>query len=113
MLNDIQNAIASESKITSEFIVSKIFQMEKTLQRLESHLIPASQPITPPPSKGVIKFSINSKLLKPRASLTEVTTSFFQLRITLLDLLWIRRVILGTSLKLINFFYKLIHRLRG
>jgi hypothetical protein len=64
VLNDIQNAFNVESKITSSsFIVERLFNMEKSLRRLEENLIPqVTTPVTPPPtSRGVIRFSVSSK----------------------------------------------------
>jgi hypothetical protein len=77
-LNDIRNAFNVESKITSSFIVEKLFNMEKSIRRLENHLIGETPtPVTPPRSKGVIRFSVSSKSLPKYASLSEVTTAFF------------------------------------
>lgn len=77
ILNDIRSAINVESKITSSFIVNKIFSIEKTLRRLEENLIPlAPRPTTPPP-KGLIRFSIAVQALSKSASLTETTIAFF------------------------------------
>lgn len=78
MLNDIRNAFNVESKITSTFIVEKLLRMDKTIHRLETHLL---GDIPPPHSemktKGVIRFTINSKRLSRNACLTEVATAFF------------------------------------
>ncbi|KAG7352076.1 hypothetical protein IV203_008124 [Nitzschia inconspicua] len=60
MLNDILQAFNVESKITSSFIVERLFHMSRSLRRFEENLIgEAPKPVTPP-SKGVIRFSINS-----------------------------------------------------
>lgn len=78
MLNDIQNAITNESKITSSFIVGKIFGMERMLQRLVSNLV-GELPLqtTHPPRTGIIRFSVSIKCLGRSASLSEITTAFF------------------------------------
>ena len=75
MLNDIRHAFNVESKITSSFIVDKIFNIKKSLRRLEESLV-GEPPVTvaTPPSKGVIRFSVCSKSLP--SSLTEATVAF-------------------------------------
>ncbi|KAG7356501.1 hypothetical protein IV203_001187 [Nitzschia inconspicua] len=77
VLNDIRNAFNVESKITSSFIIEKLFKMERSIRRLEENLIGEAPASAPPPSKGVIRFSISSKGLPKNASLSEVTTAFF------------------------------------
>jgi hypothetical protein len=48
LLNDIRSAINVESKITSSFIVERMFNIEKSLRRLEENLIgEAPKPPTP------------------------------------------------------------------
>ena len=78
LLNDIRSAFNVESKITSSFIVDKLFSMEKSTRRLEDHLTGDAPASTAPDSpKGIIRFSMNSKSLPKCASLVDVNTAFF------------------------------------
>jgi len=76
-LNDIRNALTTESKITNSFIVERLFNIEKSVRRLETHMIGEAAKPSPVPSKGIIRFSISSKSLPKYASLADVTTAFF------------------------------------
>jgi hypothetical protein len=77
ILNDLQQAFNVESRITSSFIVERLFNMEKSLRRLEENLLPEAQPQAPPSSQNVLMFSVSSKSLSTGASLSEVTAAFF------------------------------------
>lgn len=77
VLNDIRQAFNVESRITSEFIVKKLFKMERSLRRLEEFQLPDLSDIIPHPPKNVLMFSVSSKCLPAKASLTETTVAFF------------------------------------
>jgi len=76
-LNDIRNAFNVESKITSSFIVERLFNIEKSVRRLEDRLIGEAPAPVPPPALNVIRFSISSQCLPNNASLSDVTITFF------------------------------------
>lgn len=76
ILNDLQQAFNVESKITSCFIVERLFNMERSLKRLEENLLPEA-PKPKSPLKRALMFSVSSKCLSTSASLAEVTTAFF------------------------------------
>jgi len=76
ILNDLQQAFTVESKITSAFIVERLFKMETSLKRLEENLLPEA-PKPEHPLKRTLMFSVSSKCLSTSASLAEVTTAFF------------------------------------
>ena len=77
MLNDIQHTLSTERKLMSALVTDKLFNIEKSVQRLEKHLVGENKPFSPQ-SKGIItRFSVSSKRLPKNASLSEVTTAFF------------------------------------
>ena len=77
LLNDLQQAFNVESKITSAFIVERLFNMERSLRRLEENLLPESPKPQAPPPKSVLMFSVSSRCLSTSAPLSEVVTAFF------------------------------------
>jgi hypothetical protein len=76
-MNDLRQAFSVESKITSTHVVERLFNMERSLRRLEENLLPEAPKPETSPSKGVLFFSVSSKCLSTSASLSEVTTAFF------------------------------------
>ena len=78
-LNDIRNAFNVESKITSSHVVERIINIEKSIRRLEEHLVPIGGIPRPTPthSRGLIGFHISIKKLPKLASLTDTTVAFF------------------------------------
>ena len=77
VLNDIRNAFNVESKITSSFIIERLFKMEKSMQRLERELVGEPPASASPSSKGVQSYSVSIRKLAKSAPLTKVTTRFF------------------------------------
>jgi hypothetical protein len=62
ILSDLQHAFTVESRITSSFIVERLFNMERSLRRIEENLLPeAPKPQAPSSLKSVLMFSVSSK----------------------------------------------------
>jgi len=80
VLNSIQNAMINYN-ITQKIILEKMYNMDRILQRQETDRIIAGAITTAAPmtsqKKCLLKFSISSKTLSQKPSLTEVTTAFF------------------------------------
>ena len=71
-LNDITEIMRDDFSVRH-----KLLSMASSIRRLENHLMGETLHINPSPPKGVIKFSISSKGLTNRMSVTDVTIAFF------------------------------------
>jgi len=61
ILNDLQQGFNVESKITSSFIVDRMFNMEKSLKRLEENLVPTAPAPPSPLQKRALMFSVTMR----------------------------------------------------
>jgi hypothetical protein len=78
MINDMRNTLCSESIINNDYVLGKLYNMERSIRRIENHLMGEVKPDVAPSSKGVIRFSISSKGLTSQMSLADVTIAFFR-----------------------------------
>jgi hypothetical protein len=77
MINDLRNSSRHEA-LTGDFLIRKIISTNRSVQRIENHLMGETpRPDAPPSSEGTIKFSISNKGLTNQMSLADVTTAFF------------------------------------
>ncbi|CAB9508633.1 expressed unknown protein [Seminavis robusta] len=77
-VNDIRSAFNVESKITSSFIVDRLFNIQKSVRRLEENLIGAQTPAPAPTlPKALLRFSRSGPSEGAPVSLTEATIGFF------------------------------------
>jgi len=80
MLNDIRKSLGTERAINNDYIIGKIYNMDKSIRRLENHLMGEAKPTATTlssSSSGVIRFSVSSKGLTNQMSVADVTVAFF------------------------------------
>lgn len=78
MINDIHRTLGAERAINNEYIIGKIYNMDRSMRRLENHLIgKVPKPDVTPSSQCVIPFSISSKAFTKQMTVTDATVQFF------------------------------------